>query len=449
MDKTEKSLDSKIVRRDFLQKAAVLAVGTAALSGSALSYSRIVGANERIALGHIGVGVRGSELDGMAAQLKDSKNVEMKAVCDLWTGNLDRAVANNTKYYGRPPATFRHAQELIANGNVDAIIISTPEHSHSSILKMVADADKDAYCEKPMGNVLSEIRAARDAVLAKENLVVQIGTQHRSEPYQLQVRDIIRAGTLGDISKYEIAWNYNGPRWRGRPEVKQIQEKDTDWRAWLMNKPYRPFDPQLYFEYRLYKDFPSGIADQWLSHGSDLVHFFMGETHPVSVVSNGGIFAWHDGRENPDTFQTLITYPKGFLVSYSTSFGNDAPGYTRIMGKKATLFNRGVEGSPRWALVEEKGNHEQDDSVDEKRVRQDVLLPGDTKLAPMGIGDEDLSHMTNWLDCLRSRKEPHATVRDGFSHSIVCMMAAQSYWSGKRLYWDPKTEAILDHPPAA
>lgn len=332
MDKTEKSLDSKIVRRDFLQKAAVLAAGTAALSGSALSYSRIVGANERIALGHIGVGVRGSELDGMAAQLKGSKNVEMKAVCDLWTGNLDRAVANNTKYYGRPPATFRHAQELIADGNVDAIIISTPEHSHSPILRMVADAGKDAYCEKPMGNVLSEVQAARDAVLAKNNLVVQIGTQHRSEPYQLQVRDIIRAGTLGDISKYEIAWNYNGPRWRGRPEVKQIQEKDTDWRAWLMNKPYRPFDPQLYFEYRLYKDFSSGIADQWLSHGSDLVHFFMGETHPVSVVSNGGIFAWHDGRENPDTFQTLITYPKGFLVSYSTSFGNDAPGYTRIMG---------------------------------------------------------------------------------------------------------------------
>ena len=441
--------DAKIGRRDFLQTTAVVAAGSVAMNASALSYSRIVGANDRIALGHIGVGVRGTELDGMAAELKDLKNVEMKAVCDLWTANLDRAVAKNTKYYGRTPATYRHTEELLAHGNVDAVIISTPEHSHSPILKMVAEAGKDAYCEKPMGNVLSELKAARDSVLLRKNLVVQIGTQHRSEPYQLRVRDIIQAGALGDISKYEIAWNYNGPRWRGRPEAKEIQEKDTDWAAWLMNKPYRPFDPQLYFEYRLYRDFSSGIADQWLSHGIDLCHFFTGETYPRSVVSNGGIFAWHDGRENPDTFQTLLTYPKGFLVSYSTSFGNDAPGYTRIMGKKATLFNTGGEGSPRWAMVEEKGNHEQDDSIDEKRVRQDILLPGDTRLAPMGIADEDLSHITNWFDCLRSRKEPNATVRDGFAHSVACIMAAQSYWSGKKLYWDPKTETILDHLPVA
>jgi len=95
--------DTKIGRRDFLQKSAVVAAGSAAFNASALSYSRIVGANDRIALGHIGVGVRGTELDGMAAELKDSKNIEMKAVCDLWTGNLDRAVAKNAKYYGRPP----------------------------------------------------------------------------------------------------------------------------------------------------------------------------------------------------------------------------------------------------------------------------------------------------------------------------------------------------------
>ena len=441
--------DTKIGRRDFLQKSAVVAAGSAALTASALSYSRIVGANDRIALGHIGVGVRGGELDGMAAELKDAKNVEMKAVCDLWTGNLDRAVVANTKYYGRAPAAFRHAEELLAHGEVDAVIISTPEHSHSLILKMVAEAGKDAYCEKPMGNVLAEVQAARDAVLSRGNLVVQIGTQHRSEPYQLRVRDIIRSGALGDITKYEIAWNYHGPRWRGRPEVKQIQEKDTDWRAWLMNKPYRPFDPQLYFEYRLYRDFSSGIADQWLSHGIDLCHFFTGATHPESAVASGGIFAWHDGRENPDTFQALLTYPQGFLVSYATSFGNDAPGYTRIMGKKATLFNTGGEGSPRWAIVEEKGNHEQDDNIDAQRVRKDILLTGDTRLAPLGIADEDLSHITNWVDCLRSRKEPNATVKDGFAHSVACMMAAQSYWSGKKLYWDAKAERVLDHPPVA
>jgi predicted dehydrogenase len=278
-----------------------------------------------------------------------------------------------------------------------------------------------------MGNVLADVRAARDAVMARKNLVVQIGTQHRSEPYQIKVRDMIREGALGDVTKYEIVWNYHGPRWRGRPEVKQLREQDTDWRAWLMNKPYRPFDPQLYFEYRLYKDFSSGIPDQWMCHEIDLCHFFMGESAPESVVAHGGIFAWHDGRENPDTFQALLTYPKRFLVSYATSFGNDAPGFTRIMGKKATLINSGGEGSPRWAVVEEHGNHEDDPTVDQQRARKDVLLAGDKTLPPMGIPDEDLSHMTNWFDCLRRRKEPNATVRDGYAHSVACIMAARAY----------------------
>jgi len=440
--------DGKINRREFLQRTAVVAAGNAALSSTALSYSRIGGANDRISLGHIGIGNRGGELDGIVALLKDTKNAEVTPVCDLWTHNLERAVAANQKYYGKAPRALRHPQELLALKDVDAVMISTPEHSHSPLLKMTAEAGKDAYCEKPMGNVLEEVKAARDAVLVR-NLIVQIGTQHRSEPYQIAVRDLIRSGVLGEVTKYEIEWNYHGARWRGRPEVKMIHEQDTDWPAWLMNKPSRPFDPQLYFEFRLYKEFSSGISDQWMSHGIDLCHYFMNENFPVSVVANGGIFAWPDGRENPDTFQALFTYPKGFLVSYATSFGNDAPGFTRIMGKKATMINRGGEGSPRWQMVEEKGNHEEDASVDSLRAVKDILLPGDKTLPPTEIGDEDPSHMINWLDCLRSRKQPNATAQNGFSHSVACMMAARAYWSGKKIYWDPKAETILDHTPGA
>ena len=438
--------ESKVNRRDFLQKGAVVVAGSAALSSTALSYARIAGANDRISLGHIGVGNRGSELDGIVARLKDQKNVEMTAVCDLWSHNLERAVAANQKYYGKGPRALQHPQELLALKDVDAVVISTPEHSHSPVLKMTADAGKDGYCEKPMGNVLEEVKAARDAALSR-NLIVQIGTQHRSEPYQIAVRDQIRSGVLGEVTKYEIVWNYHGPRWRGRPEVKMIREQDTDWRAWLMNKPQRPFDPQLYFEFRLYKDFSSGISDQWMSHGIDLCHYFLDEKYPESVVASGGIFAWHDGRENPDTFQALFTYSRGLLVSYSTSFGNDAPSFTRIMGKKATMLNHGGEGSPRWQMVEEKGNHEDDPTIDARRGVKDILLTGDKSLPPTWMGDEDPSHMINWLDCLRSRKQPNATVQHGFAHSVACMMAARAYWSGEKMYWDPKAEAILDHAP--
>ncbi len=435
------SSDPKINRREFLHKGAVVAAGGAAWSGTALSYTRIAGANDRISLGHIGVGNRGSELDGIVASLKDQKNVEMTAVCDLWAHNVERAMAANQRFYGKAPRALRHPQELLALKDVDAVLISTPEHSHSPLLKMSAGAGKDTYCEKPMGNVLEEVKAARDAVLLK-NLIVQV------ERYQIAVRDLVRSKVLGEATKYEIEWNYHGPRWRGRPEVKMIREQDTDWQTWLMGKPSRPFDPQLYFEFRLYKDFSSGIPDQWMSHGIDLCHFFLAEKYPASVVANGGVFAWHDGRENPDTFQALFTYSSGLLVSYATSFGNDAPSFTRIMGKNATLINHGGEGSPRWQMVEEKGNHEDDPTVDSRRAVKDVTLGDDKSLPPTSIGDEDPSHMTNWLDCLRSRKQPNATVHHGYAHSVACIMAAQAYWSGKKLYWDPRAEAILDTRPS-
>jgi len=437
---------SHMNRRAFLEKSAVAIAGGVVLPRTALSYENILGANDRISLGHVGIGNRGGDLDLIASKLKDSHHVEMTAVCDLWKVNREKAAATNANYYGRTPRAVQHVEELLAMKDIDGVLISTPEHSHSPILKIAAEAGKDAYVEKPMGNVLAEAKAARDAVLQAKT-IVQAGTQHRSEPYQVAAHDVARSGALGDISKVEVEWNYHGPRWRGRPEVKQIREQDTDWSKWLLTKPARPFDPQLYFEFRLYKEFSSGIPDQWMSHAIDLVHWFMDDNFPKSVTSHGGVFAWHDGRETADTFQTLLEYPKGFLVSYSTSFGNDAPSFTRYMGKKATLFNIGGEGSPRYQVIEEKGTHEDDADIDEKRASKFVMLPGETKIPPMGIDDLSLEHMGNWFECMRSRKPPNATVHAGFAHSVACMMAAQSYWTGKKVYWDPAAEIIQDHPP--
>src|SRR5579862_5332628 len=425
------SSETKVGRREFLQKSALLATATAAAGTSALSYSRIAGSNDRISIGHIGIGSRGSELDRMVAQLSKSKNVQMVAVCDLWTVNRDRAVAFNQKAYGAAPKVAAVPEDLLKLKEIDAVIISTPEHSHSPLLKMAIEAGKDVYSEKPMGNVLAEVKAARDTALNSKQ-IVQIGTQHRSEAYQIAARNFIQTGALGDVTKYEIEWNYHGPRWRGRPEVKQIREHATNWPVGLMTKPSRPCDPQLYFEFRLYKEFSSGIADQWMSHGIDLAHYFMDATAPRSVTAQGGVFAWPDGRENPDTFQALLEYPKGFLASYSSSFGNDCDSFTRIMGKKATLINIGGEGSQRWKLVEEKGTHEDNPFI--HRPESFVTLPGKTEPGLPFISDNDTSHMSNWLDCLRSRQQPNATVRHGFAHSVAVIMAARAYREGKKLY---------------
>ncbi len=437
-----------IDRREFLTKSATLVAGSAAFARTALSYDKILGANDRISLAHIGNGSRGSDLDWIAAQLKTSHKVEMTTLCDLWRLNREKAVAVNEKFYGRAPRSYQYLEDVLALKDVDAVLISTPEHSHSPILKLAVEAGKDAYVEKPMGNVLSEAKAARDTTM-KSDRIVQVGTQHRSEPYPKAAREVIQSGAIGDVSKIEIVWNYHGPRWRGRAESKLVKEQDTDWRKWLINKPYRPFDPKVYCEFRLYREFSSGIPDQWMSHGMDLVHWFMNDSFPRSVVAHGGVYAWHDGRENPDTFQALLEYPKGFLVSYATSFGNDAPSFTRYMGKKATLNNIGGEGSPRYQIVEEKGNHEDNADIDKSRAAKDVLLPGETKIQPMAIDDLSLGHMSNWFDCIRSRKQPVCTVQDGFAHSVAAMMATEAYHSGKKQYWDAATETFSDRAPAA
>ena len=187
-------------RRDFLSKSAAVIATGAVLPRTALSYENIVGANDRISLGHIGNGSRGGDLDLIASNLKSSHNVEMTAVCDLWKVNREKAVATNTGYYGRAPRAAQNIDELLAMKDLDGILISTPEHSHSPILKMVTQAGKDAYVEKPMGNVLAEAAAARDAVIQAKT-IVQVGTQHRSEPYQKAAHDVVKSGALGDISK--------------------------------------------------------------------------------------------------------------------------------------------------------------------------------------------------------------------------------------------------------
>jgi predicted dehydrogenase len=451
-------------KNDPLNRRTFLSAGAAALSTSALSYGRILGANSRISLGHIGIGRRGRELAAIAAGLKDAHKVEMTAVCDLWSVNRERAVETATHAYSRPPRAFQYHEDLLALNDVDAVIISTADFQHAPLLKLAAEAGKDIYVEKPMANVLEEAKAARDSVRGSK-LIVQVGTQHRSEAYQLAAKEQVNQGALGRISKVEIVWNYHGPRWRGRDEVKQIREQDTDWKRWLLTKPYRPFDPRAYFEFRLYKDFSSGIADQWMSHGIDLVHHMLDDHFPTSVMAHGGVYAWPDGRENPDTFHALLEYPKGFLVSYSTSFGNDCDSSTRIMGTKATLINTGGEGSQRWKLVKENGNHEDNPFV--HRAEKPITLSDEEKHgmalsqrlltgavektygALPFISDSNPSHMRNWFECLRSRQQPNATVENGFAHSVAVIMAARAQQEGKKLYWDAAGEQILEHPPVA
>ena len=174
------------------------------------------------------------------------------------------------------------------------------------------------------------------------------------------------------------------------------------------------------------------------------------------MVSNGGVFAWPDERENPDTCVTAITYPKGFLYTYKTTFGNSYRSFSRIQGRDGTIVNHGGEGASLFVTTREGGREEYDGHsplykdvpliappADQEQV---LRIPGAPPPDTDGPDDVDAPHLLNWIDSMRDRKQPIATVDHGFSHSVVCIMAAQSYWSGKKLYWDPAQEEIVDHP---
>jgi predicted dehydrogenase len=463
-------------RRTFLKGAGGLLV---AAGMDAHSYARILGANDRIRLAQLGCGDRSEGHVHMAQLASKQLPVEVIAVCDLWNRARERRAEQVKKAFNVEPTAYQYSEDMLARKDLDGVMIATGDFQHAKLCTEVVGAGKDCYVEKPFANVLSEAKEARDTVKASKQ-IVQVGTQHRSQPYPLAVRDIIRSGKIGSIVHIEQEWNVNEERWRFveadtgiSPEMlqdanlewkswlyrkSQLRQEDTDWKRWLLGKPDRPFDPHVYLEFRLYKDFSSGIFDQWLSHGCDLVHLWTGESYPSSVVANGGVFAWKDGRENPDTCVAAVTYPKGFLYTYKTIFGNSYRSFSRIQGRDGTIENYGGEGSSLFVTTAEGGRKEFDPwdsgpvytktpiigpAADAAETLNITKAPPPTSLGP---DDDDVVHMLNWLACMRSRSQPNATVDHGFSHSIVCIMATESFWTGKRLYWDPQREAITDQP---
>lgn len=463
-------------RRTFIKQAG----GAIVLAGmDARSYGRVLGANDRIRLAQLGCGDRSQGHVHMTRLASKKIPVETVAVCDIWSLARERRAAQVKKAFNLEPQSYKYSEEMLARKDIDGVMIATGDFQHAKLCTEVVRAGKDCYVEKPFANVLSEAKEARDTVKASKQMV-QMGSQHRSEPYQLAVRDIIRSGRIGDIVHIEQEWNVNEERWRfvemdtGNSDAMEqdrkmewkkwlfdrqskLREEDTDWNRWLLGKPYRPFDPHVYLEFRLYKDFSSGIFDQWMSHGSDLVHLWTDEAYPESVVANGGIFAWKDGRQNPDTCVAAVTYPKGFLYTYKTVFGNSYRSFSRIQGRDGTIANYGGEGASLFTVSKEGGRNEYDSSVDITKVpaaapvsdqEEIVKVAGAEPPDSRGPGDDSVVHIMNWLKSMHSRKEPNANVDHGFSHSIVTIMAAQSYWSGKKLYWNPHTEEIVDQPIA-
>jgi predicted dehydrogenase len=432
-------------------KAGGAALAATAVSWNAKSYAQILGANDRVKVGVVGCGdrMKGALIPAFLEHSKEL-NFEFAAISDLWSLRREQGAAYIQKLSGSPVDTVRNNDELYARKDIDAVLIATADFQHALHGVEAVNAGRDGYVEKPTAHTMADARAFLTAV-KKTGKIVQVGTQRRSTPSYQKAAEYIKSGAFGDIVMVEMTWNVNQPgRWRRPDVVPLLKEQDTDWKRYLLNNPFEPFDARKYLEFRLFWPYSSGIPDQWLVHQIDTVHWFSGLSHPRSVVANGGIYLWKDGRQNWDTMTAVFDYgplddlTKGFQVQYSSRFTNSAGGVKELYYSnggmidmdKQTVTPTGGLSAREAAAMGLKPNLLPNFSLVEKA--ESVSTAADMK------GDPQTSaNMRNWMECVRSRKTPNASIDAGYSHSIALCMTIAAIQTGQKVTYDDRTQKVM------
>jgi len=330
------------------------------------------------------------------------------------------------------------------------VFVATCDFQHAQHGVAAVRAGKDAYIEKPLANTMSDAKDIRRAV-AETGRVVQIGTQRRSAENYQRAKEFIGAGKFGDIVAVEMSWNVNQPgRWRRPALVEKLREEETDWKRWLANRPFEPFNPRKYVEFRLFWPYSSGIADQWMVHQIDTVHWFTGLPHPRSVVANGGVYLWHDGRKNWDTMTAVFDYgplddtAKGFQVIYASRQTNSA-------GEVKELYrsNGGTLDLDKNVISADGGLEEQYAKAMGMKANRLGNIPLVSKGGGMetgahaGVDEATSANVRNWMESIRSRKTPNASIEAGYSHSVALCMTIAAIQSGERVTFDDGKQQVL------
>jgi predicted dehydrogenase len=437
-------------RREFV-KAGGAALAATAVSWNARSYAAIAGANDRVRVAVVGCGdrMKGALIPAFVQNAKDM-NFEFVAVSDIWNRRREEGAAYVQKLSGSKVDPVRNNDELYARKDVDAVLIATADFQHALHGVEAVEAGRDAYVEKPTAHTMEDARKFLAAV-KKTGKIVQVGTQRRSTPSYQKAAEYIQSGQFGDIVMVEMTWNVNQPgRWRRPDVVPLLKEEDTDWKRYLLNRPQVPFDARKYLEFRLFWPYSSGIPDQWLVHQIDTVHWFARLPHPRSVVANGGIYLWKDGRQNWDTMTAVFDYgplddlSKGFQVQYSSRFTNSAGGVKELyysnggmidMDKQTVTSNGGLTEKYAAEMGMKPNLLNSFSLVDHP---EEMSTGADTHADP-----QTSANMRNWMECVRSRKTPNASIEAGYSHSIALCMNVAAIQTGQKVTFDDKTQQVI------
>jgi predicted dehydrogenase len=440
-------MSTSFSRRDFTRAA--VAGAAVATASTAARADRVLGANDRVRIGCVGVGYRGVQvLEAFVTQ----KDAEIAALCDVYepylSGDFDRIhphfkklgrlVPSHLPEFGGPVQRHKDFRHVLDRKDIDAVIIATPDHWHAVQTIMACDAGKDVYVEKPLSLTVREGRRMV-AAARRNNRVVQVGTQRRSSQLYTQLADLVRSGAIGKVTSARAALTNNmAPHGIGKlPDC--APPEGLDWDMWLGPRAERPFNLNvLPYKFRWWQMYSSQMAN-WGAHYLDAMRWVLSETGPSSVSAHGGVFAVDDCRSIPDTAEAVFEHASGVLTVFSTFEASGRPllqsGEIEFRGTLGTA----IASMNRIEIIPERGGAFQDPKP---RIKPMVTSNHD------GYGELDRAHARNFLDCVKSRERPHCDVEEGHRSTSYAHLANIALATKSRLEWDIETERFTNNAAA-
>jgi predicted dehydrogenase len=436
-----------------LSRRRFLKAGAAATALTAASWNRVLGANDRVGIGLIGFGLIGrthtrnflAQPDAQIVAVSETFAPRMDAACQLIGGSVQR---------------FPDFRRLLENKAVDAVIVATPDHWHALMTMMACAAGKDVYVEKPLTVFVREGRWMID-VAKRHKRVVQVGTQQRSGPHYVRAKELINSGHIGEVVSAQCNFFRNVRPGFGSP-ADQAPPSDLDWDMWLGPAPARPYNSnRAIYHFRWFWDYSGGQMTNLGHHSLDIVHWITGVKGPKSVVSCGGRMFLKDNCEVPDVQDAILQYP-GFnamcqIRECAAAFTKPNTGGLQFHGTKGsmTLGRSGFEIDP---------DRKDDPANIVSRIGggghpvggpQPVPFPeGQTwtealKDASGNSREQNVLHVRNFLDCIKSRGQPASDLESSHQVSTACHLANLSLRLGRKLNWDADKEQIINDTEAA
>ncbi len=404
---------TSVSRRGFLAAGGAAA---SAMAMSAKSYAAVLGANDRIRIGFIGVGGMGGGHVRACLGLKESNNLEFGGVADCWKTRAEEAAAKlGTRAY-------TDYGDVLDNKDIDYVTIATPEHQHSKMTIAAMDAGKAVYCEKPMTHSIPQAQA----VIKKQKetkLPIQVGVQGMSDDSYSSAAQAIEEGVIGQVVQAQIEYvrryDTQGP-WRKRPSVEgRPQPDDLNWKEWLGDAPKTDWNAHHYFEWRNYSQYSGGICTDLFIHRITRIMKACKLLYPRRVVGMGGIWQWDDGRDLPDNFEMICEYPRGMTVYVLGTMSNRVKIDHLIRGYRGTLYFTG-DG---WVAKDKDGK----------------ILAQHKK-----TGAEDIKlHHTNLQNHLRNGEELKCPTELGLAGVVAVNMANESWRTNQMMGWDRENEKMV------